>query len=143
MYDNVLFPTDGSEGAAVALDHALNVAENYGATLHFLNVANTDRTSVTGVGDQVVDALERAGEDAVADAADSARGRGLDTVEAVLRGDPSDTIVDYASDRGVDLIVMATHGRRGLDRFLMGSVTEKVVRAADVPVLTVRMDDAD
>ncbi|AAV47178.1 universal stress protein [Haloarcula marismortui ATCC 43049] len=54
-------------------------------------------------------------------------------------GDPYEEIIDYAETAGVDMIVMGTHGRSGLDRFLLGSVTEKVVRTADAPVLTVRL----
>jgi nucleotide-binding universal stress UspA family protein len=56
-------------------------------------------------------------------------------------GDPYEEIIDYAETEGVDMIVMGTHGRSGLDRFLLGSVTEKVVRTADAPVLTVRLSD--
>jgi len=59
------------------------------------------------------------------------------------RGEPYRTILDYADEAVVDVIVMGTHGRRGLDRYLLGSVTEKVVRAATVPVLTIRADEAD
>jgi nucleotide-binding universal stress UspA family protein len=59
----------------------------------------------------------------------------------VLQGDPVETIADYAGEYGVDLVVMGTHGRGGVSRMLLGSVTERVVRTAPVPVLTVRVDD--
>ena len=60
---------------------------------------------------------------------------------AVRRGDPHETIIEYADDVDADVIVMGTHGRTGLDRRVLGSVTERTVRLSDVPVLTVRADD--
>jgi nucleotide-binding universal stress UspA family protein len=140
MYDTVLFPSDGSEGAEAALEHAIDLAGRYDATLHVLYVADTNRDSVTVLGTDVVDALVAKGEEMVAETAARAEAAGLDVVTAVVQGGPSETILDYVADRGVDVVVMATHGRRGLDRLLLGSVTERVVRSADVPVLTVRME---
>jgi nucleotide-binding universal stress UspA family protein len=62
-------------------------------------------------------------------------------IETVLRqGAPHTTILEYADEADVDLIVMGTHGRSGIHRYLLGSVTERVVRTADAPVLTVRME---
>ena len=141
MYDAILFPTDGSEGANEALSHALALAETFDATLHVLYVADSNRDSVTVVGNDVVDALEDEGESVVADVVERARTAGVDTVDEVVQGAPHRTIVDYADERDVDVIVMATHGREGLDRYLLGSVTEKVVRTTPVPVLTVRMEE--
>ncbi len=141
MYSDILFPTDGSDDSLVALDHALEIADRFDATLHVLYVADTNRDSVTTVGGEVVDALVSEGDEVVETVADRARSRGLTVVDEVIQGDPHRTILDYASDRDIDLIVMATHGRRGLDRYLIGSVTERVVRTATVPVVTVRIDE--
>jgi nucleotide-binding universal stress UspA family protein len=140
MYDNLLFPTDGSPGATAALDHALDVAAAHGATVHLLNVADTAQDSVTRIGDEVIDTLETEGERIVDEAAARANERGVSTETVVLQGEPYSTIVDYADERETDLVVMPTHGRKGLERFLLGSVTERVVRRANVPVLTVRPD---
>jgi nucleotide-binding universal stress UspA family protein len=142
MYDDICFPTDGSDGATAALDHALDIAAAVDATLHLLNVADTSRDSVTRIGGEVVDALETEGERIVDAAAERASERGVSTTTAVLQGDPYRTIVDYADEYGIDLLVMPTHGREGLERFLLGSVTERVVRRANVPVLTVRPDES-
>lgn len=60
---------------------------------------------------------------------------------AVVKGGPSETILEYADDHGVDMITMGTHGRTGLNRYMEGSVTERVVRLAEAPVLTVRATD--
>jgi nucleotide-binding universal stress UspA family protein len=141
MYDAILFPTDGSDGAAVGLEHALDIAAAHGATLHVLNVADTTRDSVVRVQGQVVDALEREGQRVVREAAERARERGVETVTEVLQGEPARTIVEYAEARGVDLVVVPTRGRSGLRRFLLGSTAERVVRQATVPVLTVRPDE--
>ena len=136
MFDKLLFPTDGSDGAAAVFDHVLDVAEAHDATVHVLNVADTTRESVTQVQGRVVDALEQAGAETVREAATRASDRGVPTVTEVLQGEPYSTIVDYAATYDVDLVVMPTHGRRGLERFLLGSTTERVVRRAEVPVLS-------
>ena len=141
MFDRILFPTDGSEGAEEALEYALELARTHGATLHVLFVADTNRDSVTLVGTDVVDALTAVGEESVAEVVDRANERDVATETAVEQGTPWRTIVDYAEGNDVDLLVMATHGRRGLDRYLLGSVTEKVVRTSPIPVMTVRIDD--
>ena len=141
MYDRILFPTDGSDAAEAVLEYVLDVAEAGDATLYVLNVADTSTDSVTRIGTDVVDALELEGEELVEETAKRARGRGIEVVTQVEQGDPSATIVEYADLQDVDLIAMATHGRRGLDRMLLGSVTERVARKASPPVLTIRPDD--
>lgn len=141
MFDKLLFPTDGSDGAAAVFDHVLDVAEANDATVHVLNVADTTRESVTQLRGQVVDALEQAGVQTVQAAAKRASDRGVPSVTEVMQGEPYRTIVDYADTYDVDLVIMPTHGRRGLERFLLGSTTERVVRRSDVPVLTIRPDD--
>jgi nucleotide-binding universal stress UspA family protein len=137
MYERILVPVDGSEMSAAALDHGVALAERLGADVHVLFVADTARDSVTVVGTDLVDALEREGESVVEEATDRYDGRGVTFVTAVLQGDPAETIVDYADDRDVGAIVVGTHGRAGLRRTLLGSVTDRVVRTATVPVVTV------
>lgn len=141
MFDQILFPTDGSEGADVALDHVLDVANANGSTVHLLNVADTTQDSVVQVRGDVIDVLENEGEEIVAQAAERSRERRIESVTEVLQGDPYRTIIDYATDRDIDLIAIPTHGRRGLERLLLGSTTERVVRQSDVPVLTIRPSD--
>lgn len=143
MYDRILFPTDGSGGADQALEHVLDIASAHGTTVHLLNVADTTRDSLTRVQGEIIDVLEREGEDLLDDVAERARKRGVETVSTVLQGEPYRTIVEYADEYDIDLIVMPTHGRSGLQRLLLGSTTERVVRRAEVPVLTIRPDAAD
>ncbi|AUV80530.1 universal stress protein [Salinigranum rubrum] len=137
MYTRVLYPTDGSDPAREALGYALDLAAEHDATLHVLNVANTNQDSLTTVEGRVVDVLESEGEEVVDEAVDRATERGVDAVSAVLQGDPALTIVDYAREYDVDLVVMPTHGRSGLSRLLLGSVTERVVGSIDVPLVVV------
>lgn len=139
MYDPILFPTDGSEGASAAFDHVLDVADAHGATVHVVNVADTTGTR-TDRGDATAEAIGSEGETLVREAADRARERGVSVVTEVLRGEPYAEIVDYAAAEAVDVVVMPTRGRRGLGRLLLGSTTERVVRQSDVPVLTLRPD---
>jgi len=142
MYDRILFPTDGSDAVADVFESALDVATAHGATVSVLNVADTGRDSVTQLQGNVVDALEREGEKRVAELAEKARARGVPVETDVLQGDPAETIADYTQTYDVDLVVMPTHGRTGLDRLLLGSVTEKVVNTAAVPVLVVNPETA-
>jgi nucleotide-binding universal stress UspA family protein len=135
MYDRVLLPTDGSEAATAALDYAAAVADAEGATLHLLSVVDTAGVGVGHLGGEATDALERGAEETVAAAAD--RVADVPVVTAVRRGSPAESIVDYAAAEGVDLILVPTQGRRGIERVLLGSVTERVVNTAPVPVLVV------
>lgn len=137
MYDTILLPTDGGDGIDVARDHAFDLAERYDATVHALYVADSDRYSTVTFESGVVDVLEEVGTEAVSALAERGADRGLAVVEEVLQGEPHEGIVAYAEEYDVDVIVMATHGRKGLDRFLIGSVTERVVRTSSVPVLAI------
>lgn len=139
MFEDVLLPFDGSDGAAEALYHASEIAHWADATVHVLYVADTTRDSVTVVEDQVVDALVQAGEEVVAEAEETLRTLGSTYDSDVVQGNPAPTIVEYAERYDHDLIVLPTHGREGVSRYLVGGVAEKVVRLASVPVLTVRM----
>jgi nucleotide-binding universal stress UspA family protein len=137
MYNHILFPTDGSDPAESVLEFALQIASEHEATIHVLNVADTGRDGVTSVRGDVIDVLEDEGQRIVAAAARRARDRGVSVVSEVVQGDPYRAIVDYAEQSHVDCIVMPTHGRRGIHRFLLGSVTERVINSAAVPVITV------
>jgi nucleotide-binding universal stress UspA family protein len=140
MYDNILFPTDGSEPAENVLDYAIEIAAEHEATIHLLNVADTTRDSLTRIQGEVIDVLEREGAEIVDDAAQRASDRGIAVVSDVVQGTPSTSIIEYGTRYDIDLIVMPTHGRRGLKRFLLGSVTERVINTAEIPVVTVNPD---
>ena len=141
MYDEILVPTDGSEASRRAIEHAVDLASKYGARIHALYVVDTSVYATLETGAEVVvEALEEEGESAVRAVEDAAREAGVEVVTEVADGSVHDAIAAYVDDNDVDLVVMGTHGRTGLDRYLLGSVTERVVRTSDVPVLTVRME---
>jgi len=139
MYDSILVPTDGSAGTSRVLTHALELGERFDATLHGLYVIEShDHGLDPGrAARRVREALEARGERAVERIATRGANAGLETRTAMREGTPHEEIVDYVEANDIDLIVMGTHGRSGVDRVLLGSVTERVVRLAPVPVLTV------
>lgn len=139
MYEDILLPFDGSDGARAVLHHASEIARSVSATLHVLYVADTARDSVTTVDGQVIDTLVQQGEDIVESATNTLDETGVDYETDVVQGNPAPSIVEYAEQYGHDLIVIPTHGRTGISRYLIGSVTEKVIRLSSVPVLTARM----
>jgi nucleotide-binding universal stress UspA family protein len=142
MYDRILVPTDGSHGSTVALDHALELAAAHDATVHSLYVVSPSRVDGLSRLDEAVEGMSEYGDDLAENAARRADKRGIDCETALRRGVPNEEILDYAEETDADLIVMGTHGRTGLERYLLGSVTERVVRAATVPVMTMTPDTA-
>jgi len=139
--DAILVPTDGSDCSEAAAAHAVDLATATGAALHVVHVVDVGVLPTDGSG-AVLDELRRAGRDALDSVVDRAERADVSTVRAsVLSGTPYRAITDYAEAEGVDLVVMGTHGRTGFDRYLLGSVTERVVRLSDRPVLT--LDDRE
>ncbi|TKX64882.1 universal stress protein [Halorubrum sp. GN12_10-3_MGM] len=139
MYSDVLVPTDGSPASDAAIEHAIDLADRYDARLHALYVVDGAAYSSLEAGAEiVVEALESEGEEATGRVADAAADAGVECVTTVASGTAYQSIHDYVDGNDIDVVVMGTHGRKGLDRYLLGSVTERVVRTSDVPVLTVR-----
>ncbi|WP_256300923.1 universal stress protein [Haloarchaeobius salinus] len=141
MYDTLLVPTDGSDHALRAAEHARYLAELFDATVHVVSVV--DETEVTGAYDLAADdeGAETPPETNAEAAIDTVVGLmdgSVDIQREVLRGTPAEAILGYADDHGIELLAMGTHGRTGVHRYITGSVTESVVRHARSPVLTVR-----
>jgi len=167
MYNHILYPTDGSEAAEVVEKHVKSLADAYDARIHILYVVASDhnKSSMTLKRDQqgnwktgmfrresdvdhggmskekvdVLEVLQREGQELTQEiAAELSQEQGYKTATACKKGKPHQVISSYAGDNDIDLIVMGTHGRSGVSRQLIGSVTEKVIRTADTPVLTAR-----
>ncbi|EJN57964.1 universal stress protein [Halogranum rubrum] len=147
MYDNILIPTDGSATANVAVDHAVELAATYGAQLHALYVVDIDAVNF-GLGTEQVDRitqgnfgemtdLQEKADKATGTVAAAAADHDVDVREEVRVGAPHRVIADYADDEDIDLVVMGSHGRSGVERALLGSVTERVLRSTHRPVLVV------
>jgi nucleotide-binding universal stress UspA family protein len=138
MYDDILVPTDGSQGATAALEHGMEIASKWGATLHTL-VVDT-RLARSG---PLLETLREEGRGAVRDVEVTGTQAGLTVVIKSVEGNPHEAVLDYVTEHGIDMVIMGTHGRTGLDRVVMGSVAEGVVRRSPVPVLTVRGEEWD
>ena len=136
----ILVATDFSECAEQALDYAVALADKLGAKIHLLNVIGIPSMGIPEVGIAVTSTLiESTVQTHHAQLDKLASRRTSASIETVLRtGDARDLIIDVARETGADLIVMGTHGRRGVRRALLGSIAESVVRTAPCPVLTIR-----
>lgn len=139
MYDTVLLPTDGSEVAAGAVDHAIDAATRHDATVHVLyvvdeSVANAAPGLAMG---EINEKLEDEGERAIAQLEEGINEAGLDTETAIRVGAPDDEVLKYVDEVGADLVTMGTTGKRIVERERVGSVTDALVRKANVPVLAV------
>ncbi len=144
MYDRILLPTDGSEGVDRAVDHAIDAADRYDATLHVLFVVDADVVNAYPGDEYVHEAegaeatLEELGREAVEAVAERAAAAGVETVTAVIHGTPHEEILRYVDDEGIDLTVMGSKNRPGDYRRMLGSVTERVSRMSAAPVSIVK-----
>lgn len=138
VYDTILVPTDGSEASVRAGREAFGLARALGATVHVLFVIDESASSFLLSGDtmsDVLDALTSQGEEAL-DATIS-EAESVDVVTEMVRGvKVADAITEYADENDVDLVVMGTRGRHGVDH-LLGSTTERVLARIDRPTLVV------
>ncbi len=153
MYDTILVPTDGSDVAENAVNHALDLAEKYDADIHALYVVDTSAMDIS-LGTEQVDRIRQGQYDEmpeIQDRANRATGAvaeqavqyGFEVTEAVVAGQPHDRIDGYAEDHGVDLIVMGSAGRGGVKRVLLGSVAERTLRTTAIPVLVVDVREGE
>jgi nucleotide-binding universal stress UspA family protein len=145
MYQKILAPLDGSTLSECILDHVKAVAVGCKAqSVAVLRVVEPihaqDMSAYGEAGIDIALILREAEAGAktyVAKVVADLQQSGIAAEGAVIVGSPADTIIQYAVDNGIDLIVMSTHGRSGATRFFMGSVAERVTRHSPVPVLTV------
>ena len=146
MFTRILVPTDFSEPSDAALQYARMLAGEFGASLHLLHVFEPPLYLAGVVSTEVyvadasaiqADLMEQAKNHLAERVTAGDRERYGATTE-IVTGQTAATIVQYATERHMDLIVVGTHGRGGMSHLLLGSVAERVVRTAPCPVLTVR-----
>ncbi|WP_227352846.1 universal stress protein [Haladaptatus salinisoli] len=142
MLDTVVIATDGSESVVRAVRVALDLARRFDAEVHALYVVDAGEvdSSPERLREELHAALESEGEDALESVRDRAD---RDVVTAVREGDPAAEIREYAREHDADVVATGTRGRHGENRFLIGSVAERVVRTCPTPVLTVRQLESD
>lgn len=143
-FKKILVPLDGSRFAEGALPYAQMLAECSGGQIELLRIA-VHPSSYVYVNDpatlaSLYDSDRAHCEEYLQKAADGIKQAAttLTVTTAVLEGPVADAILDRAEEVGADLIVMSTHGRSGMERWLLGSVAEKVVRGAKIPVMLIR-----
>jgi nucleotide-binding universal stress UspA family protein len=145
MYKKILVPVDGSAASNRGLAEALKLAQAVGAQVRIVHAVNelimdSGYAAVT-YHDDVIQSLRETGRKTLEQARDAAQAQGLkvetELVET-LGGRAADVIIDQVKQWSADLIVMGTHGRRGVRRLVMGSDAELVLRMSPVPVLLVR-----
>jgi nucleotide-binding universal stress UspA family protein len=135
-FKHILVPTDFSEPSERALGLAVALAGPFDARLTLLHVWTIPNTGYAEALSWPIDDMERVARTALDDALASTVKLHPATEAVLLEGKEWKQILEVVKQRGCDLVVMGTHGRRGLPRFVLGSVAEKVVRLSPVPVIT-------
>ncbi len=151
-FKKILIATDGSEHVKKAVTHAIELSKLYGAELHAVYVmeikteyAKSLSTDRSGGGlkrvlrEELPEIYKKEGEAAIQYIENMAKKEGLHLKKWIEVGHPAEEIIKLAEMQSIGLIVMATLGRSGIEKFLLGSVADKVIRNSTVPVLTVRM----
>lgn len=139
MYNKILLPTDGSDESMQAVNHAEELADKFGAEVHILHVADITKEAGEPRIPSQVEAMRDVGEDIVDEVENDFENAHTET--SVKVGIPHQEINSYVEEEDIDLVTMGSHGRSGLNRMLLGSVTEKVLRTCSVPVLTVQSEE--
>jgi nucleotide-binding universal stress UspA family protein len=143
QFRHILAPTDFSEYSKQAVASALELAKKFGAKLSILHVVELPPYPVEGyvppsLTSTFLEDLERQATQDLAQVVPEAESAGIEVARLVTVGSPYRKVIDMAEAEQVDLIVMATAGRTGFSRLVMGSIAERVVRTASCPVLTIR-----
>ena len=153
MFNDILVPLDGSELSERALPMAQDLAQSSDATVHLIHMVSREHELGAGRGIESVQAAEME-IDMARRLTESRLHRGrmyleqkgsqlsdagikIETEFAVMSGDPAQNISDYVKEHSISLVVMSTHGHGGIRRLLVGSVTDRVIRSCEVPVLVV------
>lgn len=140
MFEKILAATDGSKHSEKAAKIAIDLAKLSSGTVTAIYVADTSRTS--HLPDDMLlfsirELLMKEGNEALDFVEKMAKESGVNFEKALVEGNPGEEIIHYAVKQGMDTIVIGSVGRTGLDKFLLGSVAEKVVRNSKIPVLTI------
>ncbi len=141
LYTKILIATDGSEYTKNAVDYGIDLAKNTGAkllTIYVVDTAAFASIPMDAAWESMYELLKQEGDLAIKYVTERAEAEGLEVEGNLIEGHPGDEIIKYSESNAVSLIVMGTLGKSGLDRFLLGSVAEKVVRNSKIPVLVVR-----
>jgi nucleotide-binding universal stress UspA family protein len=139
-----MIATDGSEASKYAADVGISLARRSAGKVFAVYVVDVQRlvqlhgyTTLHGLKENLLNAMLNEGEEAVAYLEKKSKEAGISCEKVILKGNPSDELLKYSNEFGVDILVIGSIGRTGISRFLLGSVAEKVVRHSEVPVMVV------
>lgn len=142
FFKKILVATDGSENAAKAASYGVNIAKSTGAEVYAVYVVSTQHAvttrSVKGWSDSFEEYLTNIGDSALEYVEKLGKESGVKVQPVILKGIPAERILDYTEEKGIDLIVLGTQGLTGVKKFLIGSVSENVLRHSKVPVMIIR-----
>ncbi|AEF96800.1 universal stress protein [Methanotorris igneus] len=141
LYKKIVVPTDGSDVSIEAAKHAIEIGKLMKAEIYVIyvvDIAPFIGLPTEGLWETMKEILNEEGEKALKKIKKMAEEHGVNVKPEILEGVPANEIVEFAEKKRADLIVMGTSGKTGLDRFLLGSVAEKVIRNAHCPVLVVK-----
>jgi len=137
-WKKVVFATDGSQYSEAATNKAIDFAKSYGSELNVISVVDVTEEFIARAPGALDDLVKKA-KGIVEDVKNKAASEGIKAEGVVKEGDAYKNIVDIAEKQKADAIIMGSHGRTGLRRLLMGSVTEKVIGHAPCPILVVKL----
>jgi nucleotide-binding universal stress UspA family protein len=141
MYKKILVPLDGSPLAEEVLPHAEALAKSEGAEIILLRVTVTPSRYLfahnPAEGNNIIKMIEKEAKDYMKAEVSKLQGEGVKVTGVTRDGIAPDTILDVAEETNADVIAMSTHGRSGVQRWLMGSVAEKVVHHSHIPVMLI------
>ncbi|WP_340819446.1 universal stress protein [Methanolobus sp. WCC4] len=143
LYKNIFIATDGSKQNEKAVQHSIELAKLSGAKLYAGYVVDTAAFASIPMDagwEMMYELLEKEANVATGTVEELAKAADVPFETVILEGNPSHEIIEFADNNNIDLIILGTLGKTGLDRFLLGSVAEKVTRNSKVPVLIVRGD---
>ena len=138
----ILIATDGSKSAEHATALGIKIAKQYGAKVYAVYIINVTASDAILIDEawaaEECEACEKTGHRVTSSVVEKAKFAGLGAEPIILKGSPADEILKFADKHAVDIIIVGSLGKSGIERFALGSVSEKVVRHAKVPVLVVR-----
>lgn len=145
VYSNILVPTDGARRMAKVVEHALDIAEQYQARVHVLHVVDTEWAELL-YDESIRERLFERGEEMVDEVAEQVDYIGLEVTTEVREGVPHEVILEYVRENDIDLVVMGIDKPTALGEYavetiaenLLGGTTDRIVRRAPIPVMTVR-----
>lgn len=144
-YKRIMVATDGSRPARKAVETGIDIAKLSGAKIYavYVVVPTTHSARDFGWEKAAMEHFRNEGKRATGFVEETAKAAGIEVESVLIEGHPADEIVKFAEQNDIEMIVMGTLGKTGLDRFLLGSVAENVVRHSKIPVLVVRGENSE